>query len=87
MVAGVGVLAAPVAILGIAGYGIASKIKHKKLMRAKQEMYTAVLKKHNELIQALHNTNTQNQKRIEYLKSLITLMEAAQKDLESDLEA
>ncbi len=87
MVAGVGVLAAPVAILGIAGYGIAAKIKHKKLMQAKQEMYTAVLKKHNELIKALHNTNEQNKERIKYLSSLITLMEAAQKDLESDLEA
>lgn len=87
MVAGVGVLAAPVAIGGIVGYGIISKYKHKKLMQAKQEMYISVIEKHNELIRALHSTNTQNQERIEYLSSIITLLDAAQKDLKADLKA
>ena len=87
MVAGVGVLAAPVAIGGIVGYGIISKYKHKKLMQAKQEMYISVIEKHNELIRALHSTNAQNQERIEYLSSIITLLDAAQKDLKADLKA
>ncbi|MDO5297473.1 MAG: hypothetical protein Q4F00_12760 [bacterium] len=87
MVAGVGVLAAPVAIGGIVGYGIFAKRKHKKLMQVKQETYTAVIEKYNEIIQELHSTNTQNQERIEYLKSIVTLLEAAMKDLKSDLNA
>lgn len=38
MVAGIGVLAAPVAVLAVSGYGILAHRKHKKLLHIKEEL-------------------------------------------------
>lgn len=83
--AGVFVLAAPVAVLGAAGVGIASHVKNKKLMEAKQLCYKEAVKKQNAIIKALKDETNADKERIEYLNSLNTLLQAAIKDLKQDL--
>lgn len=46
MVAGVFVLAAPVAALAAGGVGVASHLKSKQLRQEKERLYTEALKKH-----------------------------------------
>ena len=85
MAAGVAVLAAPVAILGAAGVGIASHLKFQKLMEAKQLCYKEAIKKQNAIVKALNEEKNADKKRIEYLTSLNTLLQAAIRDLKQDL--
>ena len=47
MVAGVFVLAAPVAGLAAAGVGVASHLKNKQLRQEKERLYKEALKKHD----------------------------------------
>ena len=85
MAAGVAVLAAPVAILGAAGVGVASHLKNQKLMEAKQLCLKEAIKKQNAIIRALNEEKNADKKRIEYLTSLNTLLQAAIRDLKQDL--
>lgn len=85
MAAGVGVLAAPVAILGIGGYAVASNLKGKKLEEEKQRLYKEALAKHQAIIEELHEENEANKERLDYLNSLNILLERAVSDLAKDL--
>ena len=85
MAAGVAVLAAPVAVLGALGVGIASRVKSKKLMEAKQLCYKDAVKKQNAIIKALKDETNADKERIEYLNSLNALLRAAIRDLKQDL--
>lgn len=85
MAAGIAVLAAPAVVLGSAGVGVASHFKNKKLREAKELCYKEAVKKQSAIINALRNENYADKERIEYLKSLNTLLQAAIKDLKHDL--
>ena len=85
MVAGIGVLAAPIAILGAAGVGIASHIKSKKLREAKELCYKEALAKQNAILKALREETNADKKRIELLTGLNTLLKEAIRELEYDL--
>ncbi len=85
MVAGIFVLAAPVAGLAALGVGIASHIKHKKLSALKAELYKEALRKHQAIIQALKNEANIRKEREEYLKSLNILLRKIIEDLRNDL--
>ena len=87
MAAGVAVLAAPVAILGIAGYGVVSSYRYKKLQDAKEELLREVIKKHDAITRALREEVDSSKKRIEYLKSMQILLSKALQDLKSDMES
>jgi CHASE2 domain-containing sensor protein len=84
-VAGVFVLAAPVAILAASGVGIASYLKHKQLKQEKERLYQEALKKQNAIIKALKDEKDTDKDRINYLKSLNILLQQALKDLKADL--
>lgn len=86
MAAGVAVLAAPVAILGIAGYGVVSSYRHKKLQNLKEELLREVIKTHDAIVRALKEQIDSDKKRIEYLKSMQILLAKALQDLKSDME-
>ena len=81
MAAGVAVLAAPVAVLGATGVGVASHVKNKKLKEAKELCYREAVRKQNAIIKA----SDADKERIDYLNSLNTLLQSAIKDLEYDL--
>lgn len=85
MVAGVFVLAAPVAILAAGGVGIASHLKHKQLRQEKERLYKEALKKHQAIIQAMKDEADADKERLDYLQSLNILLTQAIKDLKKDL--
>ncbi len=85
MTAGLAVLAAPVAILGAAGVGIASHAKNKKLMEAKELCYKEAVRKQTAILKALNEEKYADKERIEYLNSLNTLLQSAIRDLKHDL--
>jgi len=86
MVAGIFVLAAPVAILAAVGVGIAAGIKRDQLKQEKVKLYQEALKKHNAIIKALKEETNADKERLDYLQSLNILLQQAIKDLKSDLD-
>lgn len=85
MVAGVFVLAAPVAVLAAGGVGVAAHLKNKQLRQEKERLYAEALKKHQAIIKALKEEVDADKERIDYLNSLNILLTQAIKDLKKDL--
>ena len=85
MVAGVFVLAAPIAVLAAGGVGVASHLKNKQLRQEKERLYKEVLARHEAIIQALKDEADADKERLEYLQSLNILLQQAVKDLSHDL--
>lgn len=85
MVAGIFVLAAPVAVLAVGGVGLAAHLKNKQLRQEKERLYKEALKKHEAIIQALKSEADADKERLDYLQSLNILLTQAIKDLKKDL--
>lgn len=85
MVAGVFVLAAPVAGLAAAGVGVAAHLKNKQLKQEKERLYQEALSKHEAIIKALKAEADADKERLDYLQSLNILLQQAIKDLQKDL--
>lgn len=85
MVAGVFVLAAPVAVLAAGGVGLAAHLKNKQLKQEKERLYQEVLRKHEAIINAMKDEAEATQERLDYLQSLNILLTQAIKDLQHDL--
>ena len=85
MVAGVFVLAAPVAILAAGGVGVASHFKNKQLRQEKERIYKEALAKHQAIIKLLEEEKDATQERLDYLQSLNIMLQQAIKDLSKDL--
>ncbi|MDU5682179.1 MAG: hypothetical protein E6005_10140 [Peptostreptococcus sp.] len=85
MVAGVFMLAAPVAVLGGVGVGVASHLKHKQLRQEKERLYKEALSKHDAIIKALKEEVDADKERLDYLQSLNILLQRAIEDLQKDL--
>ena len=85
MVAGVFVLAVPIAVLGAGGVALASHLKNKQLRQEKERLYKEVLKKHQAIIEAMKNEADSDKERLDYLQSLNILLTQAIKDLKKDL--
>ncbi len=85
MVAGVFVLAAPVAVLAAGGVGIASHLKNKQLRQEKERLYKEALAKHQAIIKALKEEADADRERLDYLQSLNILLSRAIEDLKADL--
>lgn len=85
MVAGVFVLAAPVAVLAAGGVGIASHLKNKQLRQEKERLYKEALAKHQAIIKALKKEADADKERLDYLQSLNILLSRAIDDLKADL--
>lgn len=85
MVAGVFVLAAPIAVCAAGGVGIAAHLKNKQLRQEKERLYKEALAKHEAIIKALKNEINADKERLDYLQSLNILLQQAVKDLGKDL--
>ena len=85
MVAGVFVLAAPVAALAAGGVGLASHLKNKQLRQEKERLYKEALAKHQAIIKALKEEAEADKERLDYLQSLNILLARAIDDLKADL--
>lgn len=85
MVAGIFVLAAPVAVLGGVGVGVASHLKNKQLRQEKESLYKEALSKHDAIIKALTEEADAAKERMDYLQSLNILLQRVITDLQKDL--
>jgi len=85
MVAGVFVLAAPVAVLATGGVIIAGAIKRKQLLQEKERLFKVAVEKHHAIITALKTEVNVTKERVDYLSSLNILLQQAIKDLQADL--
>ena len=85
MAAGVFVLAAPVAVLGGVGVGVAAHMKNKQLRQEKERLYKEALSKHDAIIKALKEEADADKERMNYLQSLNILLQRAITDLQKDL--
>lgn len=85
MVAGIFVLAAPVAIVGSAGVWFAKSAKEKKLKQEKDRLYNEALKKHEAIIKRLKEESNASKERIEYLQGLNILLRKIIEELREDL--
>ena len=85
MAAGVFVLAAPVAVLGGVGVGVAAHLKNKQLRQEKERLYKEALSKHDAIIKALKEGADADKERMNYLQSLNILLQRAITDLQKDL--
>lgn len=85
MVAGVFVLAAPVAVLAVGGYATLSHAKNKKLKQEKERLYQEAFRKHDAIQNALKNETDASKERIDYLNSLVILLSHALTDLKEDI--
>lgn len=85
MVAGVFVLAAPVAVLAAGGVGLASHLKNKQLRQEKERLYKEALARHQAIIKALKDEAEADKERLDYLQSLNILLSRAIDDLKADL--
>ena len=85
MVAGVFVLAAPVAAFAAGGVGLASHLKNKQLRQEKERLYKEALTKHQAIIKALKDEAEADKERLDYLQSLNILLSRAIDDLKADL--
>ena len=87
MAAGLAVLAAPVAVLGVVGYGIFASKKHKRLVQAKGELLRQAILMRDGIIRELKVEVDANKDRLEYLNSLNIMLTSAVRDLQADLAA
>ncbi|HEL2109725.1 TPA: ADP-ribosylglycohydrolase family protein [Streptococcus suis] len=85
MVAGLFVLAAPVAILAGGGLAIANILTQQHLQQEKKRLYKFALQKHQAIIEALKSENQENKERIDYLTSLNILLQKAIEELKEDI--
>ena len=85
MVAGIFVLAAPIAALAAGGVGVAAHLKNKQLRQEKERLYKEVLARHEAIIKALKDEADATQERLDYLQSLNILLQQAVEDLGHDL--
>ncbi len=85
MVAGIGVLAAPAALLGIGGYAILSHINKKKLVEKKEMLLQQAMQKQNAIISRIKEETNANKERIDYMTSLNIVLQAIVRDLKADL--
>ena len=85
MAAGVFVLAAPIAILGAGGVGVASSIKNKKLKEYKEHLLKLAVEKNHAINKALKEEVNATKERADYLSSINILLQRAINDLKNDL--
>lgn len=87
MVAGIFVLAAPIAVLGIAGSTIVARVNSRRLIQAKETLLQEVIGKLDLVNRELAKRMNLSEERIKYLEALNVLLQAAIRDLQHDREA
>jgi hypothetical protein len=85
MAAGILVLAAPVALLGVGGYALIARRNQKRLVQAKEELLRQAIAKRDAVMRALENRVNDSEQRAKYLESLNTLLRGVINDLQQDL--
>jgi len=87
MMAGIGVLAAPVAIFAVGGYAIIAQRNKKRLIQAKEYLLKQIVAKHDAVLRALKRCMDFSEERANYLEALNISLLKAISDLKQDLAA
>ena len=87
MAAGVGVLAAPVVILGVGGALLVSSKKRKRLKQEKERLLQEAIEKHHAITRALKEEVDATKDRADYLNALNFMLRKAIDELKFDLAA
>lgn len=87
MAAGIFVAAAPIAVVGTIFSMVWNYRRRTKLNQEKEALYKEALKKHNAIINMLYKNAFQDKERIDYLYSLVVLLEKIIQELETDLKS
>jgi hypothetical protein len=85
MVAGIFVLAAPIAVLAAGGVAGVAALKRNQLKQEKERLLKAATEKHHAVVSALNEEVGTTKERADYLNSLNILLQQAIKELKSDL--
>lgn len=85
MLAGVFVAGAPMAVLGVAGYGLLAWRKHRKLVEAKEALFTEALLKRDAILRELDHKVTLAAERVDYLTALNIMLREVIANLAHDL--
>ncbi|MBB1341254.1 hypothetical protein H5158_06315 [Pseudoalteromonas sp. SR45-6] len=86
MVAGIAVLAAPAALLGVGTYAFVSKRNQRKLYERKELLLQEAMRKQNSIISELKQKSQETDGRISYLEKLNILLQEIINDLEMDIK-
>ena len=86
MMAGIFVAAAPVAVLGVAGYGIVSKYNKDRIQKQKEILLKDAVAKHNKIIKELKGKAEKSQERVDHLGYLNEALRRIIDQLETDLK-
>lgn len=87
MAAGVGVLAAPVAILGIGATVLVSRHNKKKLAQVKEQILQDAIKARDGVLRELQSDVEKSKGRIDELTALNALLQRAVEELRADVRA
>lgn len=85
MVAGIFVLASPIAALAAGGTATVAHLKRKQLDQEKERLYKEIVSTQNSIMNSLKTELNMSREREDYLKVLNTLLQQAIKDLKADL--
>lgn len=85
MAAGVFVLAAPVAVLGVAGYAVVSQRNRRKLFQQEKVLLQTALQRRDAILIKLKNDAAENAERADYLTALNAVLQGIIRDLRHDL--
>ena len=85
MVAGIGVLAAPVAILGVGGYALVANKKKKELLIEKKALLQEAIRKQNLIIDKLRDKISLQEEKVRELESMNIILTGIINDLKDDI--
>lgn len=86
MVAGIGVLALPVVVLGVGGYALVVKRNKKRLVQAKEALLQEAVAKLAAVTKSLETRVNLSEERAKYLEALNISLRTVINDLQRDLE-
>ena len=85
MVAGIGVLAAPIAVLGVGGYALVANKKKKELLVEKKALLQEAIRKQNIIIDKLKNKVQLAEEKARELESMNIILKGIINDLKEDI--
>ncbi|EEH97081.1 hypothetical protein EHZ13_01325 [Clostridium perfringens] len=85
MVAGIGVLAAPIAVLGVGGYALVANKKKKELLVEKKALLQEAIRKQNIIIDKLKNKVQLQEEKARELESMNIILTGIINDLKGDI--
>lgn len=86
MVVGIFVAAAPMAVLGMAGYAVLAQRNKRELLQAKEVLFQEAIRKHDAILREINKKVNLSEERNRYLDSLNVLLRKIIDDLKKDLD-